>query len=165
MNAIYPGSFNPFTYGHDWVVKEIYPLFDHGDNTLFIIPCLNSKKIQTDRKYFDDMSDAIASYYRNMGLSHIRVYPNYGTRLVADMAYEMQAKYIIRGVRDTSDFLQEAQLADANSVINPELTTIYVRAENTISSSLVREMIRYKRNVSDYVPSEVNRVIQKYEMR
>jgi pantetheine-phosphate adenylyltransferase len=63
---------------------------------------------------------------------------------------------LVRGIRDTSDYLYEEKIARTNYEINPELKTIYFRAENdAISSTLVRELNNHNMDISKYVPKEV----------
>ena len=76
--------------------------------------------------------------------------------LVADYCKERDICYLVRGLRNTSDYLYEENIAKINSTINPDLKTIYFRSNNdVISSSMVRELAKYGKDVSKYVPLEI----------
>lgn len=160
MKGLYAGSFHPFTYGHDSVVKAAYPLFNRPGDILYIVPSLNEKK-GINKQYSMMMSIAIEEYYKRIGFHNIEVHRNWEDFLTADLCDRLGVKYLIRGVRNTTDFLYEEQLASANTIINPELETIYVRGKNDISGSLVRELLKYKKDVSQFVPKEVLEIITK----
>lgn len=155
MNAVYPGSFNPFTYGHDSVIQEIYPLFNRSDDTIFIVPSINSEKNKHSMKFMDDMCSAISYYYRKLHMEHIKVISNYGDSLIVDICKNVNAKYIIRGIRDTSDFLHESELALYNKMLDPDISTLYVRGNNNVSSSFVREIMKYGKDIHEFVPDPI----------
>lgn len=159
MNGLYAGSFYPFTYGHDSVVRAAYPLFKNPGDILYIVPSLNEKKGQTKSQSMN-MSIAIEKYYERLGYKNIVVHRNWDDFLTAELCARLDVQYLIRGVRNTTDFLYEEQLASSNAVINPNLETIYVRGKNDISSSLVRELLKYKKNISMFVPLEVLEAIK-----
>jgi pantetheine-phosphate adenylyltransferase len=80
--------------------------------------------------------------------------------LVADYCKTLNAQYLVRGIRNTSDYLYEENIAKINREINPELKTIYFRADNeVISSSMVRELAHYNKDISAYVPVEIFNLI------
>lgn len=158
MKGLYAGSFHPFTYGHDSVIKAAYPLFNRPGDILYIVPSLNEKK-GIGKHYSMIMGVAIAEYYKRIGFNNVVIQENYDDFLTADLCERLGVRYLIRGVRNTTDFLYEEQLADANTIINPSLETIYVRGKNDISSSLVRELIKYGKDVSKFVPEEILRAI------
>lgn len=155
MKAVFPASFDPFTYGHDSVIQKTYPLFNHGDDVIYIIPSINRKKQKFSCEYMDRMGSAILNYYKNCNMNHIKVVNNYGDALIGDICEKIGAEYIIRGVRDTSDFLHESEIAQYNEMINPKVITLYVRGRIPISSSFVRELIYYGKPIREYVPDQV----------
>ena len=161
MNGLYAGSFYPFTYGHDSVVRAAYPLFKNPGDILYIVPSLNEKKGLT-KSLSMDISVAIEKYYARIGLKNIVVHRNWEDFLTADLCERLKVDYLIRGVRNTTDFLYEEQLASANALINPNLETIYVRGKNDISGSLVRELLKYKKDIREFVPLEIYTVMMKY---
>lgn len=154
MKAIYAGSFDPFTNGHLSIVKEAALLFDK----VFVVLSSNSKKTRAFYKLdmFNAMNDCIA---RN-GINNAVIVRYDG--LIADLAENLEVGYLVRGLRNTTDFMYEEEIAKFNSKLNPDLSTIYLRAkDDSISSSMVRELLSYNKDVSDLVPKEVLRVIQK----
>ena len=146
--ALYAGSFDPFTNGHLSIVKEACEIFD----MVYICIANNSEK----RRHIpvEKMKEAIEKALEEQGLIYTNVI--ICDKLIADVCSEYGVKYLIRGIRNTSDYLYEENIAKINKEINPELKTIYLRSENeTISSSMVRELLKYGKPVEKYVPSSV----------
>lgn len=150
MRALYAGSFDPFTNGHFSIVERSAELFDE---VIIAIAENPNKKRSTDA---DKMKTAIENtlIHRN----NITVVIVEG--LVADYCKENNIQYLVRGLRNTSDYLYEENIAKINNTINPELKTIYFRADNdVISSSMIRELITYGKDVSQFVPEEICEVL------
>lgn len=150
--ALYAGSFDPFTNGHLSIVEKSAELFDE---VIIGIACNSNKKRCTSSQY---MKDAISELLENLNLNNVIVVTIDG--LIADYCEKQDIDYLVRGLRDTSDYLYEENIAKINSEINPNLKTIYFRADNdVISSSMVRELWRYGKSVSQYVPKEINKLL------
>ena len=146
--VIYPGSFDPFTNGHLDIVLKASKIFDR----VLIVVADNPYK----RRHYTAqwMRKHINEVFENRQLSNCMAYSCDG--LVADFAKSVGAKYIIRGLRNSVDFEYEESLANAYKLIYPELDYIYLRAESVgISSSMVRELIKYGKDVSEFVPIEI----------
>ena len=146
--AIYPGSFDPFTYGHLDIVRKSAKLFDR----VYILIGVNTAKSRS----FDceAMKTAIEETLRHEGLSNCEVCTYEG--LVAVFAAERKIGYMIRGLRNSLDYNYEENIAEVNNLINPDLEYVYFRAENVaVSSSMVRELLAFGRDVSKYVPQPV----------
>lgn len=153
MRAIYAGSFDPFTNGHLDIVKEAARIFDH----VVVVCAINSKK--TPRFNRDEMWRAIKKCLLNNKIFNVNV--DVSDALISDLAVQYGATYLIRGLRNTMDFMYEEEIAKFNSRINPELHTIYIRAhDEIISSSVVKELLSYKKDVSDLIPHEILEVIK-----
>ena len=147
--AIFPGSFDPFTRGHAALVKEALRLFDRviigiGNNT--------SKqgllKIENRKRLIDDI-------YRNNPRVEARIYRG----LTGDFAEEVAACAIIRGVRNTTDFEYERTMESTNHRIYPEITTVMLFTPSPvadISSSTVREILSFGRNVEEFLPEGID---------
>ena len=102
---------------------------------------------------------AIRECLKNNNLHNCLVVVHDG--LIADYCAEHHAKHLIRGLRNTSDYMYEENIAKINKEINPDLKTIYFRAENeTISSSMVRELMKYDKDISQYVPEEILAILK-----
>ena len=146
--AIYPGSFDPFTYGHMDTVRKAAKLFDE----VYILIGVNSKK----KRHYDTaaMKAAIEQVLLDEGITNgvVCVYEG----LVAEFAKDHGIGYMIRGLRNNMDYNYEENIAEVNKLMNPDMETVYFRADNSgISSSMVRELLGYGRDVSKYVPVAV----------
>lgn len=147
MKALYAGSFDPFTNGHLSIVEKAVELFDE----VVIGVAENSNKKRSTDMY--DMAYAIHKqflHYRNVRVIALE------DALVADHCKEHGIDYLIRGLRNTSDYLYEENIAKINHEINPDLKTIYFRSDNdVISSSMVRELHKHGKDISKFVPKEI----------
>lgn len=151
--AIYPGTFDPITYGHVDLAQRAARLFDEvivavaGDsskNTLFPL----------------DKRTELAEAATVDCPGRIRVASFDG--LLVDFAQECGATALVRGLRAVSDFEYEIQLAAINRRLNNELETVFLSpAEDLgfVSSSIVRELARLGGNVADFVPPSVVRAL------
>lgn len=147
-NALFPGSFDPFTYGHYDIVQRALELFDHviigiGNNT--------SKK-----RYFElsEVVDGIRQCFPDKTRVSVEVYDE----LTASFAAKNNITHIVRGLRNTTDFEYENSIAQANRYINPDLDTVFLITSPKyayISSSIIRELHRYKEDISPFVPFKV----------
>jgi pantetheine-phosphate adenylyltransferase len=150
--AIYPGSFDPFTNGHLDIVKKASDLFDEVD----IVIGVNTKKHRTYDS--DKMKQAIEMTISEKRLPNVNVEVYEG--LVAEYAKDNGIQYMIRGLRNNMDYNYEENIASVNKLIYPEIEYVYFRAENVaISSSMVKELRLFGRDVSIYVPSPVLEII------
>lgn len=151
--AVYAGSFDPFTNGHLSIVKSAAEVFD----VVYIVIAQNYNKKRFVDAY--EMNRSIEKCLAHEGLVNCKVDICFG--LVADFCKEVGAKHLVRGLRNTSDYMYEENIAKINAEINPELKTVYFRATNdTISSSMVRELMKYEKDVAKYVPDEVYAVLK-----
>lgn len=144
--ALFPGTFNPFTVGHQSIVDRVLPLFDR----IVIAIGVNSEKAEAE-------SDEIARRIRSITRIYeeeprVEVYSYEG--LTADFAAEMGATYLIRGVRSIQDFEYERTLADVNRRISGlETILLYSLPEHECcSSSIVRELQHYGVDVAEFLP-------------
>ena len=146
--AIYPGSFDPFTNGHLDIVKKAAALFDEVD----VVIGVNSNKRRTFAA--EAMKLAIEKTLQELGLHNVSVIIHDG--LVAAYAKENDIPYMIRGLRNNMDYNYEENIAEVNKLINPRLEYVYFRAENVaVSSSMVKELRSYGRDISPYVPKAI----------
>lgn len=149
--SLYAGSFDPFTNGHLDIAIQASVLFDE----LIIGVTENSNKKRTTDMY--DMASAMYNLF--IGHYNVRVVALEDC-LVADYCKTHDINYLVRGLRNTSDYLYEENIAKINREINPDLQTIYFRANNdVISSSMVRELMKCGKDVSKYVPKEICKVL------
>lgn len=142
--ALFPGSFDPFTRGHESIVRRALPLFDR-----FIIAI----GVNADKRSFMTMEQRkawIESVFKDN--PHVEVCTYSG--LTVDLAREVGAQFIVRGVRLIQDFENEKHLAEINrDLTGIETILLYTLPEYShISSSIVRELVRYGQDVSPYLP-------------
>ena len=148
--ALYAGSFDPFTNGHLSIVEKAAELFDE----VIVGVADNSDKKRCTDIYA--MRDAISDQLEHLDNVIVIVIDG----IIADYCVKQGVSYLVRGLRDTSDYLYEENIAKINNEINPDLKTIYFRADNdVISSSMVRELWRYGKSVSKYVPKEIYKIL------
>ena len=146
--ALYAGSFDPFTNGHLDIAKEASELFDE----VYICVAHNPNKKRTTDEY--NMVDAIRDTLKENGIYNAYVLVIDG--LVADFCMKNNIEYLVRGLRNTSDYMYEENIAKINAEVNPNLKTVYFRAKNdVISSSMVRELYNYGKDVTTYLPKEI----------
>ena len=145
--GIFVGSFNPFTVGHDSVVKRALKLFDR-----LVIGVVGQQVNKPGQPSAEERAEAIRKIYTDEPC--IEVKPYYG--LAIDFVKEEGAQFIVKGVRSVKDFEYEREQADINRLIsNGEIDTILFYAEPqlaSISSSMVRELQHYGQDVSQFLP-------------
>lgn len=146
--AIYPGSFDPFTNGHLDIVRKACDIFDR----VWIVIGVNAQKRRSSPA--DRMAEAITEALAGQGITNFEVVIWDG--LVAEFARRMGTDYMIRGLRNNMDYNYEENVASVNKLINPELEYVYFRSNNVaVSSSMVKELHGYGKDVSAYVPAAV----------
>ena len=144
--GIFVGSFDPFTVGHDSVVRRALPLFDrlvigvgHNERKQYIVP--TEERVET-----------IRSYYRDEPRIEVRAYSD----LTVDFASRARARYIIKGVRSVKDFEYEREQADINRQLTG-LETVLLFAEpqlESVSSSVVRELQHFGKDIREFLPNK-----------
>ena len=147
--ALFAGSFDPFTRGHEAVVEEALRLFDKvviavGENISknHLLSVEQRRRLIGDI-YADNERVEVASY----------------NTLTGDFARKVGATALVRGVRNSIDFEFERTIEATNRQLFPELTTVLLPTPAKymhISSSMVRELLAFGREVSDYLPKEIN---------
>lgn len=155
LTAIYPGTFDPITYGHLDIIQRASGIFPK----LIIAVAENKAK-----KPWFDLSQRIAFIKTNtQHLSNIEV-KGFDSLLV-DFAQEEKAKIIIRSIRGISDFDFESQLAKTNRKLSPNLETFFLLPSDElqfISSSLIKEIASSKKDISLFVPANILEAINNY---
>ena len=141
------GSFDPFTVGHDSIVTRALGLFDR-----LVIGVVGDQVHKPNMQPAEQRMQTIKELYVNE--PRIEVKPYYG--LAVDFAKEQGAYYIVKGVRSGNDFEYERDQADINRQISG-IDTILLFAEPqyaSVSSSLVRELQHFGRDVSEFLPKK-----------
>lgn len=143
--AVYPGSFDPITYGHLDIIERSAKVFDK----LIIAVLINSEKrplFSTEERV--KMISEVTNH-----LNHVEVTSFSG--LLVDFAREQHADVSVRGLRAVTDFEYELQIAQINSKLNKDLDTMFFTTSVEyayVSSTIVREIASYQGDVSDMVP-------------
>ena len=151
--AVYPGSFDPFTNGHLDIVKKASALF----HKVHIIIGINNNKIRTYDASL--MIDAIKQTLLENNITNCDVFAYNG--LIAEYTKENNIGYMIRGLRNNMDYNYEENIAEVNKLINAELEYVYFRADNVaVSSSMVKELSGYNKDVSKFVPKAVFKILK-----
>ena len=142
--ALFAGSFDPYTIGHHSLVERALQMFDK----VIIAVGINSGKGSSMTA--DERVAAIAAHYQ--GNERVEVHAYNG--LTMDFAREVGATVLLRGVRGIKDFEYERELADVNKQIGGIDTVLLVSEPgySSVSSSVVRELMRYGKDVSELLP-------------
>ena len=152
-NAIYPGSFDPFTNGHLDIVRKSAAIFDQ----VYVVIGVNANKKRTFSA--NRMISAIEKALADAGITNAVVTSHAG--LVAQYAKEQGIGYMIRGLRNNMDYNYEENIAEVNKLINPTMESVYFRSDNVaVSSSMVKELHSFGLDVSPYLPKAVYDILQ-----
>ena len=143
--AIFPGTFDPFTIGHDALVRRALNIVDE----LYIAIGINTGK-QT-MLTLEERMQRIATLYRDEPRIHVVSYEG----LTTDFAQSIGAQFIVRGVRSTIDFEYERNIADINRMLTGIDTLLLISEPEytAISSSMVRELAHFGKDISKYLPT------------
>ena len=147
--AIYPGTFDPITFGHIDIVERAATLFDK------VILGVAESKSKNPLFSVDERMELISDIFKSN--SKIEVL-GYSRQLTVDLARENGAIAIIRGLRAVADFEYEFQLATMNRSLAPDIESIFFTPKDTliyVSSSLVKEIATLGGDVSRFVPPNV----------
>lgn len=152
MRAIYPGSFDPLHKGHLDVIERACKMFDEVLVAVFV----NAGK----QAVFDASERVRLARESTRHLTQVRVEPGQG--LLVDFAHSHGAGVLIRGLRAVLDFDYELQLALMNKKMAPDLETVFMLTDENLSylsSTLIKELASYHRDVSAWVPPPVNETL------
>lgn len=147
--AVFPGSFDPITKGHESIVLRALPLFDGivvavGENT----EKQSFFPLEVRMRWIQEVFSAHAAV-------HVMSYQG----LTIDFCRELKAPYIIRGLRTSADFEFERSIGQMNKKMYPELETVFLLTTpefTALNSSIVRDIIRHGGDASSFVPDGVS---------
>ena len=146
--ALYPGSFDPVTSGHLNIIQRAANIFDK------LIVCVMVNAGKNPMFTLEERVELI----RRVTKSLPNVEVDSSSELLADYAKRRGSCVIVKGLRASSDFENEFQMALINHKINPELDTMFLPAESQylyLSSSTVKELGNYGVDLSDFLPKEI----------
>jgi pantetheine-phosphate adenylyltransferase len=144
LKAVYPGTFDPITRGHEDIVRRASGLFDE------VIVAIAENRNKTPFFSLAERVDMARAVLKDMPGVRVEGF----TGLLIDFASEHQAHIVLRGLRAVSDFEYEFQLAGMNRNLRPDIETIFMTPSDQymfISSSMVREIARLGGDVSPFV--------------
>ena len=160
--AIYPGTFDPITFGHIDVIKKALKLFDHvvvavsdGNNKNYLFD--SEERIRIIKK----------AIFSDLNLNKKKITIIAFTTLTTDLCKKYKSNIILRGLRAVSDFEYEFQLAGMNRKLNSNIETIFLMSDlenQIISSKFVKEIVRLNGNIKKFTTkSTIKSLKQKYE--
>ena len=148
VRAIYPGSFDPVTYGHLDIIRRSAEVVDE----LIVGVLYNKAKIPLFS--VEERVKMLGEATKDMG--NVKIIPFEG--LLIDFAKQMDAKVIVRGLRAITDFEYELQMAQTNRKLNPEVETLFMTTSleySYLSSTTVKEVASFDGDISQFVPEFV----------
>jgi pantetheine-phosphate adenylyltransferase len=146
--ALFPGSFDPFTIGHESIVNRALPLFDeiiiavgYNTNKQGFFPL--EKRMEWIREVFSEQPKVLVDKYEG---------------LTVDFCVQSGANYILRGLRTSSDFEYERAIAQMNRSMHPEIESVFLltQPEHThVASTIVRDIILHGGDASMFLPDKI----------
>lgn len=157
--AIYPGSFDPITFGHLDIIKRSAEIVDE-----LVVGVLNNsaKKSLFSLDERVSMIEEMTKEFPNVKVASF-------DGLLVDYMQEIDATIIIRGLRAVTDFEYELQIAQSNHVQNPKVETVFLTTNlkySYLSSTIVKEFASYGGDISKFVPEQfIQKIYDKYNVR
>ena len=146
--AVFPGSFDPITKGHSDIVERALPLFDE------IIIAIGTNSQKQSLFPLEQRMKWISEVFKGVKKVKVETYEG----LTVNFCKKKKANYLLRGIRSSADFEYEKTIAHLNHDMLPELETILILSRpelSSISSTIVREIIRGKGKVGKFVPKAI----------
>lgn len=147
--AIFPGSFDPITKGHENILHRALPLFDE------IIVAIGKNSSKQNYFSLEQREAWIKQVFANEPKVKVETY----TGLTIEFCKKMNAQFILRGLRTSADFEFEKAIAQNNKVMAPGIETIFILPVpelSAINSTIVRDIIRNNGDASQFVPEGIN---------
>jgi len=146
--AVFPGSFDPITIGHEDIINRALPLFDE------IIIAVGYNSTKSGMFEIDRRMELIRKVFEGNNKIKVDKYQS----LTIDYCYEVDANYILRGLRTAADFEFERGIGQVNRMMAENIETVFMLTApeyTPISSSIVRDIIKHKGNLEGLVPKKV----------
>ncbi|WP_288558205.1 pantetheine-phosphate adenylyltransferase [uncultured Lactobacillus sp.] len=153
--ALFPGSFDPITNGHVETAKKAAQIFDK----VYVVAMTNTSKhyLFTAEQRADFIRDAL----KDVPNIEVLEKPN---MITVNLAHELHAKAIVRGVRNSADFRYEQEIAGINKRLAPDINTIllFSSPENSfVASSMIKELARFNEDVRQFLPEKAAEALRK----
>lgn len=151
--AVFPGSFDPLTLGHESIIQRALPLFDK----IIIAIGVNSTK----ENYFppEKRKQWIEKVFKGEKKVEVKTYKG----LTVNFCKSVSANYILRGLRTSADFEFERVIAQMNRAMNENIETVFILSTpelSAITSTVVRDIIRNNGDASPFVPSAIRKEVK-----
>lgn len=150
--ALFPGSFDPVTVAHVDILQRSVSLFDK------VIIGVGANSTKQPMLSLDTRIKILESVFTYESKIEVRSYEG----LTVDFCKKIQAQYMIRGIRTVSDFEYEKAIAQMNHELDPSIESIFILSNpgySSISSTIVRDILRHKGDISKFVPAEAMRFL------
>jgi pantetheine-phosphate adenylyltransferase len=147
--AIFPGSFDPITIGHEDILKRVLPLFDE------IIVAIGKNSSKQNYFELDQRKKWVKQVFKDQPNVRVETY----TGLTVEFCKKMNAKFIVRGLRTSADFEFEKAIAQNNKMMVDDVETIFILPVpelSAINSTIVRDIIRNGGDATRFVPKGIN---------
>ena len=145
--AVFPGSFDPFTIGHEAIVRKAIPLFDE------VIVAIGQNSTKTSYFTLESRVEQLEELFKTESSVNIHSYSG----LTVEFCAAKKAKYIVRGLRSARDFEYESAIAQMNHDLDEEIETVFLLGNpsmSAINSSIVREIHKNGGDVSKFLPRD-----------
>jgi pantetheine-phosphate adenylyltransferase len=149
--ALFPGTFDPITLGHTDVINRALLLFDK------IVIGIGTNTNKTPMFNLEQRMAWIRDIYRDTTAVEVQTYDG----LTVDHCRQIEARFILRGIRNIGDYEYEKSIADMNRSLYSQIETIFLACSpiyTSVSSTIVRDIIKHKGNASPFLPSEIKLV-------
>lgn len=146
--AVFPGSFDPITRGHESIIHRAIPLFDH------IIIAIGENQEKKSFFSLERRMNWITAVFANEPAVSVQSYHG----LTVDFCKKMNAKFLLRGLRTSADFEFERSIGQINKNLNPDIETVFLLTTpeySALNSSIVRDILRNGGDPSQFVPAVV----------
>ena len=154
IKAIYPGTFDPITFGHEDLVKRASNIFE---SVIVAVAYRTQKNTLFSYKDRLDMCEEVLKKYKNVKVIKL-------DKLTVEHANELDAKVMLRGLRAVSDFEYEVQLSNLNRAMNPKIESIFLSPDEKysfISSSIIKDIANHGGDLKKFVDVYVEKKLTK----
>jgi|TARA_B100001173_G_scaffold163591_1_gene141637 pantetheine-phosphate adenylyltransferase len=154
MIGLYPGSFDPITLGHEDIINRAVKICDK------LVVAVSQDNQKTDFLSSEQRFNLIKAIYNNHKKIEVLTYQG----LTTDFVKKIDADFIIKGLRNSGDFVAESQMAQLNKVMLTELDTIFLDSSDlyrSISSSLVKQIYHLDGDISQFVSAKTLQFLSK----
>lgn len=148
IKAIYPGTFDPITFGHEDLVKRASNIFE-GVIVAVAFSTQKQTLFSSDERY--EMCKEVLKKYKNVDVIKLN-------KLTVEHAEDLGAKIMLRGLRAVSDFEYEVQLSNLNRTMNPNIESIFLSPDEKysfISSSIIKDIARHQGDLTKFLDKTV----------